>query len=101
MSCPRRNRLTTSGRRSVAISPTGTHLVYAANGQLYLRAMAESEAIPIRGTEDSIATIPFFSPDGQWIGFYSRVDGSLKKVAWKLGQKAVRRPILRFPAGWE
>ena len=72
---------TNTGRRGVAISPTGTHVVYVANSQLYLRALDELEAQPLTGTEGSVALTPFFSPDGQWIGFYSRRDNALKKVA--------------------
>ncbi|MBT8066369.1 MAG: PD40 domain-containing protein [Gammaproteobacteria bacterium] len=59
------------GRRSLALSPDGTNLVYVVdrNGtsQLYLRRMDEFEASPLDGTEGAFG--PFFSPDGQWIGF--------------------------------
>ncbi len=68
-------------RRSVAISPTGTHVVYVANEQLYLRALDALDAQPVRGTADSRPQGPFFSPDGQWVGFFSRRDNTLKKVA--------------------
>jgi serine/threonine protein kinase/Tol biopolymer transport system component len=58
---------------SLAISPDGTHLAYVArqNGpqQLYLRAMDSLEAKPIPGTEGAVN--PFFSPDGQWLGFFA------------------------------
>lgn len=37
--------------------------------QLYLRAMDQHEAVPMRGTEG--AQRPFFSHDGQWVGFYA------------------------------
>ena len=72
---------TNIGRRGVAVSPTGTHVVYVANRQLYLRAIDEIDAKPLGGTEGSAPTIPFFSPDGQWIGFYSTRDDQLKKIA--------------------
>ena len=72
---------TSTGRRGVAISPTGSHVVYVANQQLYLRALDELEAQPLAGTEGSAPSIPFFSPNGQWIGFHSNTDGALKKVA--------------------
>ena len=55
------------GRHALALSPDGRHLVYNSGGQLHLRAMDELQAVPIRGTEG--AGDPFFSPDGQWIGF--------------------------------
>ncbi len=45
--------------------------------QLYLRPLDSNESKPIAGTEG--ATGPFFSPDGQWIGFFA--GGKLKKVS--------------------
>ncbi|TDI34874.1 MAG: hypothetical protein E2P02_29040 [Acidobacteria bacterium] len=70
-----------TGRRLVALSSDGTRLVYSANDRLYLRAMEQMEATPVRGTEG--ARSPFFSPDGEWIVFYS--DSQLKKVAVRGG----------------
>jgi serine/threonine protein kinase/Tol biopolymer transport system component len=65
---------------AVALSPDGTHLVYVARQgstqQLYLRAMDSLEARPIPDTEGGAS--PFFSPDGQWVGFFA--GGKLKKV---------------------
>ena len=51
--------------------------------QLYLRRMDQLQATPIGGTE--WAESPFFSPDGQWVGFWqpasdSLQSGELKKV---------------------
>ena len=58
---------------SLAISPDGTHLAYVARQggmqQLYLRAMDSLEAKAIPGTEGAVN--PFFSPDGQWLGFFA------------------------------
>ncbi len=69
------------GGSAVTLSPDGTRLAYVAsqNGiqQLYLRAMDSLEARPIPGTEG--ASSPFFSPDGQWLGFFA--GGKLKKVS--------------------
>ena len=61
----------------LAFSPGGTHLVYASDDQLYLRAMDQEEVTPLRGTERALE--PFFSPDGQWIGFFA--GGQIRKVA--------------------
>ena len=63
-------------RVAVALSPDDRYLVYSANDQLYLREVAQMDAVPIRGTDGAVN--PFFSPDGQWIGFAA--DGQLKKV---------------------
>ena len=78
---PQAQLLHNVGRRSLAISPTGTHLAYVANGQIYLRAMDQLEAVPIPGTQDANPAGPFFSPDGQWLGFYSWEDSELQKIA--------------------
>ena len=66
----------------LALSPDGGHLAYVASensstSMLHLRSMDALEARPIPGTEG--AQSPFFSPDGQWIGFFS--GNSLKKVS--------------------
>src|SRR5712691_9130683 len=66
---------------AVALSPDGTHLAYVARQggtqQLYLRAMDSLEARPIPGSEGAVN--PFFSPDGQLVGFFA--GGKLKKVS--------------------
>ena len=66
---------------AVALSPDGTHLAYVArqsgNQQLYLRPMDSEEVKPIPDTDGAVN--PFFSPDGQWLGFFS--GGKLKKVS--------------------
>jgi serine/threonine-protein kinase len=71
------------GRPAIALSPDGTRLVYVALvdaglAQLYSRTIDQLDSTPIRGTEGA-SGLPFFSPDGQWIGFFSS-DSKLKKV---------------------
>jgi serine/threonine-protein kinase len=65
-------------RHVVAISPDGRHVVYQANQGLYLRPIDQLAATLVRGTEEGGGRNPFFSPDGQWIGFWA--GGQLKKV---------------------
>jgi len=64
----------------VAISPDGTRLVYVgrrgSTQQLFSRAVSELEVSAIPGTENAVG--PFFSPDGNWIGFGA--DDELRKV---------------------
>ncbi len=68
--------------QSPALSRDGTKLVYAvvegdqAARGLYLRALDRFDAVRIPGTEGGMA--PFFSPDGEWIGFWA--DGAMRKV---------------------
>ena len=76
---------------AMAVSPNGRQIVYSGNelsidrfvtyagyaGQkLYLLALEELEATAIPGTEG--AYTPFFSPDGEWVGFIA--DGNLMRV---------------------
>jgi serine/threonine-protein kinase len=67
-------------RNSLVLSPDGKTLVFAAiwGGvpQLYARPLSQLDAAPIAGT--SGAQNPFFSPDGQWVGFWAA--GKLQKV---------------------
>jgi serine/threonine-protein kinase len=68
-------------KTDMTFSPDSSVLIFsgvAGSGTLlYRRALDQSEAVPIPGTEGGNG--PFFSPDGQWIGFYAR--GALRKVA--------------------
>ncbi len=72
------------GRTVVTVSPDGSRIVYVANGQLYVRAMDALDATPISGT-DELSRTPFFSPDGQWVGYSSGRDQQLKKIAVRGG----------------
>ena len=70
----------------VAIARDGTELAYvAAQGettQIFLRLLGSLEPQALQGTAN--ASGPFFSPDGQWIGFFA--DGKLKKVRMNGGE---------------
>ncbi len=74
------------GRVALAISPDGTNIVYVGNhngaAQLYLRPLDQFDAKRIYGTEGAFN--PFFSPDGQWIGFFT--GNKLMKVALAGGE---------------
>jgi Tol biopolymer transport system component len=66
---------------AVVISPDGTKLAYLASRgdtiQVFLRPMDRVESQALGGT--TAATSPFFSPDGEWVGFFA--DGKLKKIS--------------------
>jgi eukaryotic-like serine/threonine-protein kinase len=84
---PSTARLDLGERTALALSPDGSRLVYVASDhvdgspvgapRLHVRAMSQLEGRPMAGTEG--ASGPFFSPDGQWVGFFA--DGALKKVS--------------------
>jgi len=65
---------------ALAISPDGKQIVYSTPQGLYLRSLDELAAKLIPGTKGN-SVDPFFSPDGQWIGFFSPSDGKLKKIS--------------------
>ena len=69
--------------RQIAISPDGFRLVYrdVATGSrpsLYVRQRDQLDAAPLRGAEGGIG--PFFSPDGEWVGFTEVGAWVVKKV---------------------
>ncbi len=67
-------------RTAMVFAPDGRRVVFAgARGtatQLYARALDQTDAMPIPGTEGGQA--PMLSPDGAWIGFWA--DDKMKKV---------------------
>lgn len=86
------------GRPALALAPDASTLVYVARRgsttQLFRRRLDARDAEPIPGTEG--AYDPFFSPDGQWIGFF--VGYELKKVALAGGQPITLAEVSE-PAG--
>jgi serine/threonine protein kinase len=68
------------GSVQLAVSPDGNRFVYGTTEGLYLRSMDELDARLVAGT-DKNSIEPFFSTDGQWIGYFSSTEAKLKKVA--------------------
>ncbi len=88
---------------TVAISPDGRRIVYPARGpdgkqQLATRLLDQAQPALLPGTEN--AADAFFSPDGQWIGFFS--GSQLKKIAAHGGAPVVLGGVSGswFGAGW-
>ena len=86
-----------AGRSLLTVSPDGSQIVYVANGQLYLRNLDEMEGRPIQGTDEDPFN-PFFSPDGEWVGYFTVLDGELKKIA-PIGGAPVTLCDARAPYG--
>ena len=69
---------------NVILSPDGTRLVYVSGSlgktRLYTRRLDQSKANELPGTEGAVT--PFFSPDGQWVGFFNGANGrKLNKIS--------------------
>ena len=67
---------------SAVLSPDGTRLVYVAQSRLFLRRLDQATSTELAGTERAL--IPFFSPDGQWVAFFST--NRLKKISLETGR---------------
>jgi serine/threonine-protein kinase len=67
---------------AIMLTPDGRTLAFVARpregapSQIYVRRLDELQAVPLSGTEGAIN--PFFSPDGQWIGYFA--DRKLRKI---------------------
>ena len=92
---------------SVAISPDGRRVAFvggpSSSRRLYIRALNEPAARVVEGTVG--ASMPFFSPDGSWLGFAA--DRKLMKVSISGGapisivdRQGFRRGASWGPDGW-
>jgi eukaryotic-like serine/threonine-protein kinase len=71
-----------TGRHVLDVAPDGSHIVFVANGRLYLRSMAERTSRVIAGIDGfGNVTNPVFSPDGRSIVFFAGGDSTLKRIA--------------------
>jgi Tol biopolymer transport system component len=66
------------------LSPNGKMVAFVAMGEdnvshLYLRHLDQGQAVKLSGTED--AAYPFWSPDSDYIGFFSVMTDRLRKIA--------------------
>ena len=87
----------------IALSPDGRTLVYTASvgdgpSRLYVRELDRLGVTPLPGTERG--RDPFFSPDGEWIGF--RTADALMKVPLRGGavQKITATSGKGYVAAW-
>jgi serine/threonine-protein kinase len=87
-----------TARFTAAISPDGTRIVYPARSpegkqQLATRLLDQANSILLSGTEGG--TDPFFSPDGQWIGFFAA--GKMNKISVQGGSPVM---LCEAPSPW-
>jgi serine/threonine-protein kinase len=84
-----------NGGADAILSHDGTRLVYVSKGKLFTRRLDQPKATELAGTEGAYA--PFFSPDGQWVAFFTA--GKLKKVSLEGGAPIVLCDLCDAPSG--
>jgi serine/threonine-protein kinase len=93
---------TTVYERPIAISPDGARFAYTAESKgesrLFIRDLDNVAARPVAGTEG--ARSPFFSPDGEWIGFFSSNRLFRVSVAGGSPLEICEVPALQAGATW-
>ena len=74
VSLPGKQELAVDTSQAMVLSPDGKRLAYVANESgvphLYVRRLDRFDAVAISDSEG--ATFPFFSPGGDWVGYYSQ-----------------------------
>ena len=100
LTLPDSDLLPRNERTMLAVSPDGGTIVYRATRdgvfQLFRRPLDQFEATPMQGTENGRA--PFFSPDGEWVGFLA--DGALQKVSLAGGPPQTLTALGNRGASW-
>ena len=87
-----------NGRHLVAISPNGKYVAYTAGLGLWLHPIDQLEARRVPGTELE-ARSPFFSSDGESIGYYAA--GELRRVSVTAGApRAITKAVNPWGASW-
>jgi len=93
-----------SGEVDLAISPDGTTLVYSGGGpygvndvQLVRRSVDDLHAMPIEGGGEGWQ--PFFSPDGQWVGYATYPELALMRLPIEGGAPVTIMPPEIFVVG--
>jgi Tol biopolymer transport system component len=73
------------GGSDIILSSDGTRIAYLSRNHLFTRKLDQAGATELPITPG--ATSPFFSPDGQWIGFAA--SGKLRKISVEGGAEVV------------
>ncbi|MBE0591428.1 MAG: serine/threonine-protein kinase, partial [Gemmatimonadales bacterium] len=89
------------GRQAVAISRDGSRIVYVAERgtttQLFTRRLDSDSIAALPGTDGAYG--PFFSPDGEWVGFF--VGAELRKTPLSGGSPvALAQVVEPYTATW-
>jgi serine/threonine protein kinase len=96
---PPKQELAADMTQAVMLSPDGERVAYVAAdsgvSHLYVRRLDQFESVAIPDSEGAI--FPFFSPNGDWVVFFSQ--GKLKKAPVNGGQPVVISEMTSFFGG--
>jgi serine/threonine-protein kinase len=85
----------------VAFSPDGSRFIYNTAGGLYLRSLDTEQAQPLSGTAVTVRN-PVFSPDGEWVAYFSTSDSRIEKIAVSGGAPVtLTAASMPFGMSWE
>jgi serine/threonine-protein kinase len=89
-------------RVTAVLSPDGTRIVFTGRAegglvQLFTRRLDQPQSVPLAGTANADTSYPFFSPDGQWIGFFAQ--RKIRKVAVQGGSAVELGDAPQIPMG--
>jgi serine/threonine-protein kinase len=77
----------TVGWESLAISSDGRRIAYVGGAHVYVRDLGSFDTTTVVESPEGQGFVmtPAFSPDGEWLAFYSISDGALKRVSIRGG----------------
>ncbi|HVS15642.1 MAG TPA: protein kinase [Thermoanaerobaculia bacterium] len=75
-----------AARAQPAVSPDGLRIAYISEGRLWVRALDRLEPVPVEGSEG--ASRPFWSPDGESLGFFA------ERAVWRVPVTGGRPTLL-------
>jgi serine/threonine-protein kinase len=84
---------------NIAISPDGTRLLYVSGTpkRLFTRRLDQPKAAELPGTQEAV--LPFFSPDGLWVGFWA--NHNVNKISVEGGSVVSMGEVVNFAgASW-
>jgi serine/threonine-protein kinase len=85
----------------VALAPDGSTIAFidtVGGDRVWLKHRGQADAAPVIGTDGAEGNV-FFSPDGEWIGFYA--DGGLHKIPRAGGEPTpLTDSASRYQASW-
>ncbi len=89
--------------RYIALSPSGNELAYATiEGQMLLRRLSQFEMAPISGVDlGGSLQLPAFSPDGEWLAYYTAEERVVKKVSVRGGAALRICDVVAISLDWD